>query len=196
MVLVFLCATYLRDRPLNYPALGYWLNSDTELVRPMTIAELRDAIEKPARLPGVGLSFDPGLVAEIIFALRARDKALAGALPLLQFTLERLYEERDGTCLTSDAYRCGGGVEEAIGTHSEAVFCCAAGERPGDQLGRVFLPLVNIDEDSGATVTRRRAPLDRVTAEPDAKALVEALVKNRLLQTGGDGCCRLSRNNS
>lgn len=184
IVLLSMRADFL-DQPLNYPLLGDLFDSYNALVKPMSIAELRDAIEKPANLPDVGLTFDPGLVAEIIFALRGRDKALAGALPLLQFTLERLFEERDGNRLTWDAYTAMGSVEGAIGTHSEAVFS-GLPDAAQEKLGEVFLPLVNIDEDSGEP-TRRRAPLESVTRDPDAKTLVDALTTNRLLQTGREG---------
>ncbi len=50
----------------------------------------------------------------------------------------------------------------------------------------MFLPLVAVDEESGEP-TRRRALLESVTADPDARLLVEALVEARLLQTGRDG---------
>ncbi len=184
LVLLSMRADFL-DQPLNYPQLGKLFDRYNALVQPMAIHELRDAIEKPAHLPTAGLTFDPGLVAEIIFALRGRDKALAGALPLLQFTLERLYEEREGNRLTWDAYRAMGGVEGAIGTHSEAVFRALPPDAQA-QLPTVFLPLVNIDEETGEP-TRRRAAIDAVAVNADAERLMTALINNRLLQTGRDG---------
>jgi len=178
--------------PANYPQLGSLVNQNNELVMPMTIAELRDAIENPARLPDVGLRFDDGLVAEIIFALRERDKALAGALPLLQFTLERLFAERDDTHLTWSAYNKLGdpekgisGVEGAIGTHCEEVFSDLP-ESAQAKLGQVFLPLVSIDENTGEA-TRRRATIDTVTIDEDSKTFVDNFIDNRLFQTGNEG---------
>ena len=185
IVLLSMRADFL-DYPLNYPQLGTLFNNYTELVQPMSIPELRDAIQKPAGQSG--LTFDDGLVADIVFALRGQDKALAGALPLLQFTLERLYEERDGNRLTRDAYERMGGVSGAIGTHSEAVYQSLP-ESAQDTLGQVFLPLVNIDEETGEP-TRRRAPLADIIADPNAKTLVDAFVDNGLLQRGRDGECR------
>ncbi len=182
IVLLSMRADFL-DYPLNYPQLGSLFDKYTALVQPMSIPELRDAIQKPARQSG--LSFDDGLVADIVFALRGQDKALAGALPLLQFTLERLYEERDGSTLTREAYERMGGVGGAIGTHSEAVYQSLP-EAAQDTLGQVFLPLVNIDEETGEP-TRRRAPLADVVADPDAKTLVDAFVDNGLLQRGREG---------
>jgi hypothetical protein len=40
------------DQPLNYPQLGKLFNRHNELVQRMAVHELRDAIEKPAHLPG------------------------------------------------------------------------------------------------------------------------------------------------
>ena len=171
--------------PMNYPELGRLVEANNLGVLPMSISELRDAIEKPARLPDVGLTFDDGLVAEIIFALRERDKALAGALPLLQFTLERLFAEREDTRLKFATYEAMGGVQGAIGTHCEAVFSRLP-QPVQDKLGQVFLPLVSMNEETGAP-TRRRAALEAATADPDARVLVDALVRNRLLQTGQEG---------
>lgn len=175
--------------PANYPELGRLVNQNSDLVLPMNISELRNAIEKPARLSDVGLSFDSGLVAEIIFALRERDKALAGALPLLQFTLERLFEERDATQLTWETYNSLGnpqegisGVEGAIGTHCEVVFNTLP-ENVKAKLGQVFLPLVNIDETTGEA-TRRRALQSSVIVDDETKLFVQRFIKNRLLQTG------------
>ncbi len=182
IVLLSMRADFL-DYPLNYPQLGPLFNAYNELVQPMRIPELRDAIEKPAQQSG--LTFDDGLVGDIVFALRGQDKALAGALPLLQFTLERLYEERDGSTLTRDAYERMGGVSGAIGTHSESVFRSLP-EAAQNTLGQVFLPLVNIDEETGEP-TRRRAPLADVIADPNAKMLVDAFVDQGLLQRGRDG---------
>lgn len=181
IVILSMRADFL-DYPLNVPQLAPLFNAYNELVQPMRIAELRDAILRPALLPDVGLTFDDELVGDIVFALRGQDKALEGALPLVQFTLERLFAEREGTRLTRTAYQRMGGVEGAIGAHCEAVFT-ALPEAARAKLGRVFLPLMSIDENTGAA-TRRRVPLAEVTADPDSETLVKALIENRLLQTG------------
>jgi|GEM_PF-2960453 len=165
--------------PMNYPQLGALMNQHMESVLPMTISELRDAIEKPARLPDVGLKFDAGLVAELIFALRERDKALAGALPLLQFTLERLFAEREDNRLTMTAYQNMGGVQGAIGQHAQSVYegLPAEDEEKEAWLQRVFSQLVSVDERG--TATRRKASLDNI--HEDDMPFVERFVSARLL---------------
>ncbi len=71
------------DRPLDHHAFGELLRWGTELITAMSPDELQRAIEGPA--DGVGVGFDPGLVAAIVAEVADR----AGALPLLQYALHR-----------------------------------------------------------------------------------------------------------
>lgn len=171
----------------NYAELVELIDHHKQSMLPMTLAELADAIQRPAALNDVQLQFEAQLVQEIVFALRAQAQssttALAGALPLLQFTLERLFASRDGRFLTWSAYRAMGGVQGAIGTHAEEVFSMLDGEAQA-ALPAVFLKLVNMDERNEPT--RRRALLSTLQQTPAMKRLVEALVTGRLLVTGMD----------
>jgi formylglycine-generating enzyme required for sulfatase activity/type II secretory pathway predicted ATPase ExeA len=174
------------DRPMHYGALGALIARNQVTVLPMSISELYEAIQKPALLPDVGLTFDDGLVSEIVFELRARNAALEGALPFLEFTLTRLYAAREGTRLTRRAYEAMGGVEGAIGSHADAIFAgiaAAHGAAADAALGRVFLPLTNIDLENGKA-TRRRAAQADLPDDPAAVSLWQAFVTGRLLQTG------------
>ncbi|MDL1901374.1 TIR domain-containing protein [Anaerolineae bacterium CFX9] len=174
------------DRPMHYGTLGALIARNQVSVLPMSISELYEAVQKPALLPDVGLTFEDGLVSEIVFELRARNAALEGALPFLEFTLTRLYAAREGTRLTRRAYESMGGVEGAIGSHADALFAgitAAHGEAADAALGRVFLPLTNIDLENGKA-TRRRAAQSALPGDPPAVALWQAFVAGRLLQTG------------
>ena len=84
------------DRPMRYPALGRLVTTQSAAALPLASAELRAAIEGPAALPDVGLRFEGNLVGDLLDEVREQ----AGALPLLQFTLEQLYERREGDLLT------------------------------------------------------------------------------------------------
>ena len=167
------------DRPMNYRDLGELISKHQYWVLPMTLAELREAVENPAALSDVGLAFEPGLVGEIVFDLRdQKDKGvLAGALPLLQFTLKQLYELRDTSeaihVLTFDAYRSMGGVNNAIGSHAETVFSQLDSDAQA-ALGRVFIHLVNVNERGEAT--RKRAPMAQWGNDADAWQFIYALV--------------------
>jgi HEAT repeat protein/energy-coupling factor transporter ATP-binding protein EcfA2 len=178
------------DRPMNYHALGQLIGENNRSVLPLTLGELNDAISLPAQRPDVQLEFEGDLVAEIVFdLLEFRDPAdkttsLAGALPLLQFALAKLYEQREGKLLTLAAYRAMGGVSGAIGSHAEDEFRKIDGvdERT---LHQVFYRLIIVD-DSG-TATRRRAARSEVTrGDLAAEQLVDSLIANRLLVAGND----------
>lgn len=160
------------DRPMNYPELGRLVQSYNRSVLPMTIADLRDTVEKPAA--AAGLTFESGLIADIIFDLRDDKNAQAGALPLLQYTLEQLYERRAGNTLTHTAYQDIGGVKGAIGAHAEEVFK-TLDEEAQNAFARVFQALVHVDERG--TPTRKREAESTLTNTSTTSHLVEALIK-------------------
>ena len=168
--------------PMHYPHLGSLITSNQVSVLPMSISELYEAIHQPALLPDVGLVFDDGLVADIVFELRERNVALEGALPFLEFTLARLFEDREGNQLKRRSYEIMGGVAGAIGHHAETLFAKLS---PESQVAfsKVFLPLTNIHPDTGEA-TRRRAKLDDVVRDDASQKMVENLVQGRLLTTG------------
>jgi HEAT repeat protein len=173
------------DRPMNYPQFGRLVEAGNKSVLPMTLYELYDAIVKPADQSGVQLAFEEGLVIEIAFDLidyrdpTNRTASLAGALPLLQFALERLFLLRDNNRLTLAAYREMKGVSGAIGEHAEDVFK-KLNEPARESLPRVFYRLVTIDEQGVAT--RKRSLRQEVTSgDLAAEQLVAALIENRLL---------------
>ncbi len=82
------------DRPLLYPGLSEVMQQRTEVVIPMTADELVRAIERPAARVGVGV--EPELVAALVADVNEQP----GALPLLQYTLSELFEERADGRLT------------------------------------------------------------------------------------------------
>ena len=54
----------------------------------MDVEDLRATIEQPSALPHVQLSFEGNLVGDLLFEMQGQ----VGALPLLQFTLDQLFE--------------------------------------------------------------------------------------------------------
>lgn len=190
VIIVLTLRADFYGRPMNYQVLGALIGENNRSVLPLTLGELNDAITLPAQLPEVQLEFEGELVAEIAFdLLEFRDPAdktasLAGALPLLQFALSRLYEQREGRLLRLAAYRAMGGVSGAIGSHAEDQFrkLDAIQDRV---LHHVFYHLVNVDEQG--TPTRKRSTRIAVTRnEPTAERLVDALISNRLLVASKD----------
>lgn len=172
------------DRPMSYPALGRLLEANNRSVLPMSIAELRAAIEGPAALPDTRLTFETGVIDDLLFDVRGQ----AGALPLLEFTLDQLYQRRQGRCLTNDAYADLGGVRGALARHAEATYLALPSEGHRQLARALFLRLI----DPGATehdTTRRRAPVgELVLSDPHRTAsmreVTDAFIAARLLIGG------------
>src|SRR5579864_3208861 len=55
------------DRPLQYPELAHLIESHRIIVLPMEIPDLRQVIEQPAQLPDVQLTFEEGLIGDLLF---------------------------------------------------------------------------------------------------------------------------------
>jgi hypothetical protein len=171
------------DRPMSYPALSMTIQKQHVLVLPMDMQDLRAVIEKPAELPDVQLTFEGDLVGDLLFEVQGQ----VGALPLLQFTLDQLFQRRSGHLLTFQAYQEIGGVNGALAKHAELTYLSLPTEEHRMLARALFLRLI----DPGTTeqdTTRRRAALTELSL-PDpiqTKMLLEivnAFVAARLLTT-------------
>ncbi len=171
------------DRPLRYGSLVGLLQSRSRLIPPMTVAELREAIDGPASLPGVQIGFEPDLVGDLLFEVRGE----VGALPLMQFTLDQLFDRREGRTITLAAYRELGGVRGALARHAEATFAALPSDEHRRLARALYLRLI----DPGATeqdTTRRRAALAELepsdpTQSQVMREVADAFVAARLLVT-------------
>lgn len=139
-------------------------------------SEIADIIRGPAR--AAELSFEERDGESLAKAINAAVPG-ADALPLLQMTLRRLFDAREGRKLTFEAYERMGGLEGAIAAHAEAVFACVS---PGaqaalDQALRVLV--VDIDEDGRLTLGT--PSLAVLTSQAGLRELVDKLVEARLL---------------
>lgn len=110
------------DRPLGDPVLGPLMRRGTFAIAPLDAADLAAAITGPAA--HVGVRTDPGLVA----ALAADVAAAPGSLPLLQYALTELYEQRSGGAMNVDAYRSIGGIGGALHRRAESVMDALDGD--------------------------------------------------------------------
>jgi eukaryotic-like serine/threonine-protein kinase len=116
-----------------------------------------------------------------------RDAALANreSLPLLQFTLEELYQRRTADdVLTLKAYREIGGVEGSLAQRAESewrAFVSEHGESTANAaLDVVLRRLVTADPDDRESFARRWSQESLATADPGERALVERFVRARL----------------
>lgn len=167
-LIITLRADFL-DRPLNYDGWGELLRARTELVPPMNSTDLREAIEKPAI--NNGLIFESGLVGIIIADVNEQ----VGALPLLQYTLSELYEQRHGIELRIAAYQTMGGIKGALAKRAEEIYSTLS-PMAQDIARLVFTRLVRVG--SNQNNTRRRVLLGELySLERDSNLIQETLDK-------------------
>lgn len=154
------------------------------LITQMQPDELRLAIEQPAAHHGV--VFETGLVENIIKEVQGQ----AGYLPLLQYTLDLLWETavRAGTIqqrmLTIGTYRQLGGVRGALQQRVDRIYAAlSAAEQLAAQ--QIFLKLVEIggDVESGTEwqPVRRRALRSEFSDGLEQQVLTQLINENLLI---------------
>lgn len=169
------------DRVLDNQMLAGLLQHHQTVVSRMGLAELYEAVRAPAA--AVGVAFEDGLVSDIVFAVREEP----GALPLLQFTLSKLYEKRDKGILTRAAYNDIGQALGALAQHAETTYADLPSDEHRLRARDLFLKLVTIG-DSAQETTRRRARLSELNLVDAAQRQIinevkEAFVTARLIVT-------------
>ncbi len=149
---------------------------------PLNAAELREAIERPAEL--VGLKFEEGVVDALINALLGEP----AALPLLQFTLLKLWESREHNRVTKEAYRQLGGGLSALARSADEFYMKLI---PEEQVTvkRILLRMVRPGE--GLEVTSSRVPRKALYKGSDAAdridRVLDKLIQRRLVRLTESG---------
>ncbi|WP_437570130.1 nSTAND1 domain-containing NTPase [Sorangium sp. So ce542] len=152
-------------------------------VRRMKSGPLRRSIEQPAAR--AGLALEEGLAEQML--KDAGDEP--GALPLLEYTLDQMWQRRRGRLLTWDQYNALGGVGGALERKADAILGTFDPLRR-QAARRLLVQLVALDE--GARLDRRRrVPLDALRRGSPAEAAVfgevlDVLARERLLVVSGD----------
>ena len=136
-------------------------------------------ITRPAER--ANLIFDDGLPEQLL----ADTGDTAGALALLAYTLDELYQiadKRGDNRITFADYEALGGVSGAIGKRAQAIYAQLpyADDDKKHILGRVFKELVEVDERG--TATRQRSPFGRF--DETEHTFIDAFAKSRLLVMG------------
>ena len=157
----------LRGAQLDEVATGETPQAGLVQVRPMTAAELLEAVTAP------GAVFETGLAERIV----ADAGTEPGTLPLLEFTLDRLWDRRQRGVLTHDGYDKLGGVAGAVAQYAERAY-----ERDRVRTRRLLVLLAGPDDDG---VFRRR-PLRLSDLPEELTATLDRLVAARLVVVGPD----------
>lgn len=144
--------------------------------------EIGQMIRLPTRAAGLRFEEDSASSERLDDRLRDSAAERPEILPLLQFTLEELYQRRteDGM-LTLAAYRDLGGVEGSLAQRAESVFSALSVEVQAE-LPKILNSLVSIEQDGHETVGRKRAPWADF-GKGRSRHFVDAFVANRLFVT-------------
>jgi len=127
--------------------------------------------------------FEGDLVGDLLFEMQGQ----RGALPLLQFTLDQLYQRRSGHTLTLRAYHEIGGVKGALVKHAEATYAALPSEEHRRLARTLFVRLIDLGVTDQDTVRRRAALTEFVLDDPTRTRLlqetIDAFIEARLLST-------------
>lgn len=152
---------------MRHPALNGAIAEQGILVPAMGGEELRRAIAEPAQRAGHPL--DDASVDRLIGETLGRE----GALPLLEFTLTRIWEGMVEGKTPTDTLRSLGGVGGALAGEAERLFERLT-ESQQQIARRAFLALVRLGE--GTRDTRRRAGLPEMVAAGERPEAVQAVL--------------------
>ncbi|MEP0873573.1 AAA family ATPase [Trichocoleus desertorum AS-A10] len=166
-VIVTLRSDFLEETQ-KHPELNALFAEQGFLVRAMNEAELRQAIAKPAELAGYPL--DMATTDLLIKDTEGRE----GALPLLQFALERIWEGLAEGNQPAETLKAIGGVGGALAGEAQRIY-----QRLNDEeqeiARRVFLGLVQLGE--GTKDTRRRVRFDSLVSYQNQPEQVKRVIQ-------------------
>jgi len=154
-------------------------------------SELAEILQGPARMAGFQYETSDqygSLKREIL----SKASNVAQALPLMQFLLHRMYEDREEQLLTWESYHRQGGLVGAISVHADKVMAGLPAPL-ADALPGLLEQLTQFDLDH-QRITRHSAPMNKIASNPHHVQLAVALVDARLLtiDTHADGYPYLS----
>jgi eukaryotic-like serine/threonine-protein kinase len=159
-------------------------------LQPPTAADLEQMIRRPAALAGVHFESHPDTGESLDQVLLNEAATGPESLPLLEYTLDELYQRRTSEgVLTFGAYDELGGIAGALAGRAKAEFQELGPAEQTAAQEEVFPALVSLDPGEGGAPARKYAAWEAVTATPARQAFVEKFVAARLLiashQEGG-----------
>jgi len=158
--------------------LAQLLSGNSFVLHPPGAAALRAIIRDPGRL--VGVAIDDALIDELVEAARLEP----GALPLLAFALERLYNRREGQRLALPAVASSTTLGAILSDYTKEVEVGLLAEQR-KAFPRLFRHLVRL-EDGGRRVAKRRCRAVDIGDDITLTALRDRLIEARLLMALDD----------
>ena len=181
---VLTMSSEFEDRVAKFSAFDSLFKKGRVQVLSLGADELREAIEKPANDKSVGLKFEEGVVNKLIQDVLGEDSAL----PLLQFTLLKLWGERERNRISMKAYIKLQGGRLALSNSADEFY---AGLIPEEQVTckRIFLKMVRPTEGlefTSSRILRRELYQAEVDRERVEKVLNKLIVARLVKFTKGD----------
>ncbi|MFN9732987.1 MAG: NACHT and WD repeat domain-containing protein, partial [Microcystis sp.] len=166
------------DKLSPYPSLGKIHDQYSKMLTDMDESELRLAIAEPAARNGV--IFEKGLINQIIADFYEQ----AGSLPLLQYTLDLLWEKDhiQERVLNIKTYQEIGGVTGALEKQADKIYS-QFNEQQRKAAEEIFLELISLE---GEKAVSRRADKSSFEQEEMQKEVLYQLIDNRLLVSKGE----------
>ena len=171
-----------------YSDLAAAVSDHQDLVPPLTEAQLREVIVRPAQL--CGSEVENALVHALVEEMAGQ----TGALPLLQHALRELWYGQSRGRLSYEAYHALGGLRGALERRAEEIYS----ELPGDQqrlCQRLFVRLTQLGR--GTEDTKRRVTAEELLAIGKDPRVVEQVLQRlaecRLVTMSGDGAPEAQR---
>jgi WD40 repeat protein len=151
----------------DYGGLANKIQENLVTVTPMSRQELEQAITEPANK--VGLEIERELVSQML-----EDVEGPGSLPLLQYTLTELWQQREVERLRLAEYTRLGGVKGTLQKRADEIYQALSAEEQRTAK-RIFLELTQLGE--GTEDTRRQVLKTELINEPQSAALVEQVLQ-------------------
>ncbi len=166
------------DKLSPYPSLGKIHDQYSKMLTDMDESELRLAIAEPAARNGV--IFEKGLINQIVADFYEQ----AGSLPLLQYTLDLLWEKDhiQERVLNIKTYQEIGGVTGALEKQADKIYG-QFNEQQRKAAEEIFLELISLE---GKEAVSRRADKSSFEQEEMQREVLYQLIDNRLLVSKGE----------
>jgi eukaryotic-like serine/threonine-protein kinase len=140
-------------------------------LQPMDAASIREAVVGPARAKGVRFAS-----STVVDTLVAATENAPGGLPLLQFALASIWQQRDVDrgCIPENALDAIGGVDGALARHADSVLRNMP-QTAQDAARRILLRLVTVHR------TRGRYAMEELVDDGAHERALQGLVEGRLV---------------
>lgn len=176
-LLLVMRADFLASALLNESFANLLNQIRPKFLPPMGKAELRAAIELPARKQRVDL--EPSLTNALLDEVDNQP----GYLPLLQYALRLLWDKHEDNRLRLEDYNQFGGLNKVLETRADEIFL-GFPEKEQQRVRKIFLQLVQ--PGKGREDTRRRADFREFGDDAFTRNIVQTLADARLITTEQD----------